>query len=98
LVDELVTVVYNPGIIAMKAFWKSPLFWRLFTFYMVFYLIFVILVIVGYPLAQQYAKPLASLIFPINGNNPMLKNVIVLTGMYWGMIGIYYMIMPPKKG
>lgn len=66
------------------------------TFYLFFYLIFLIILVVGYPLAEQYARPIAAVIFPINRHNSLMKNIIVLTGMYWGMVLIYLFIMKPK--
>jgi hypothetical protein len=63
--------------------------WRFLAYYGVIYLVFVGVILVGYPLAQRYATPLASLIFPIAGGNSLLKNLIVDTLMYWGMVLFY---------
>ena len=60
--------------------------WAYMGFCGVLYLIFLVVLLVGYPLADTYAKPIAALIFPIAGNNSMMKNVLVMTGMYWAMV------------
>ena len=62
------------------------------------YLVFLVLIVFGYPFAQQYAKPIAALIFPINEDNSLMKNILVMSGMYWGMIGIYLVMMRKKQG
>lgn len=67
---------------------EKPSIWVQLGFYGVFYLVFLIIIVVGYPLAQQYAKPIARFIFPINESNSLMKNIFVMTGMYWGMVGI----------
>jgi hypothetical protein len=58
-------------------------------FLLLFYLLFLGAIVVLYPLAQQYAKPIASVIFPIAPNTSLLKNVIVMSGMDWGMALLY---------
>ena len=63
--------------------------WRFLAYYGVLYLGFMGIIAVGYPLAKQYAIPLTSLIFPIAGGNSLLKNLIVDTLMYWGMVLFY---------
>lgn len=71
--------------------------WRFLAYYGVLYLIFMVIIIVGYPLAQQYATPLASLIFPIAGGNSLFKNIIVDTGMYWGMVLLYTFVIQKNR-
>jgi hypothetical protein len=61
-------------------------------FYGIIYLVLLLLVVVGYPLAQQYAKPLARFIFPINENNSWVKNILVMSAMYWGMVVVFIAI------
>lgn len=63
--------------------------WRFLAYYGVIYLVFVGVILVGYPLAQQYATPVASLIFPIAGGNSLVKNLLVDTLMYWAMVLFY---------
>ncbi len=75
---------------------NSDNLWGRLAYFAVFYLIFLVIVVIGYPLGQQYAKPIAALIFPINENNSLMKNVIVMSGMYWGMIGVYLFLMKNK--
>lgn len=70
---------------------KSKLF-SMLGFYGIIYLVLLLLVVVGYPLAQQYAKPLARFIFPINENNSWVKNILVMSAMYWGMVGVFIAI------
>ena len=60
--------------------------WAYLGFCGVFYLIFLVVMVVGYPLADTYAKPIAALIFPIAGNNSLMKNLLVMTVMYWAMV------------
>lgn len=57
-------------------------------FYGVFYLIFLLITVVTYGPAQEYLRPVTNLIFPAYEHNSLLKSVIVLTGMYWGVIGL----------
>jgi hypothetical protein len=71
--------------------------WRFLAYYGVLYLIFMVIIIVGYPLAQQYATPLASLVFPIAGGNSLLKNILVDTGMYWGMVLFYTFVIQKNR-
>lgn len=73
-----------------------PSIWKYLAYFGLIYLFFLVLVIFGYPLAQQYAKPIAALIFPINEANSLMKNIWVMTGMYWGMITLYLVIMRKK--
>jgi hypothetical protein len=70
---------------------KQKLF-SMLGFYGIIYLVLLFLVVVGYPLAQQYAKPLARFIFPINENNSWVKNILVMSAMYWGMVGFFIAI------
>lgn len=66
-------------------------------YYGIFYLIFLVLIIIGYGPAQQYAKPIAKFIFPINENNSWLKTVIVMSGMYWSFVGVSIFLNSRKK-
>lgn len=63
--------------------------WRFLGYYGIWYLLILIFIVLSYPLAQTFAKPIASLIFPIAGNNSLLKNAIVITLMYWGAVVFY---------
>lgn len=63
--------------------------WSDFGYYGLIYGVLLVLIVLGYPWAQQYAKPLAALIFPINEANSLVKNIVVMSAMYWGMIGVY---------
>jgi hypothetical protein len=67
-----------------------PNVWGLVGYFLVIYLIFLVVVVVGYPLAQQFALPITSLLVPPNPYNSVLKNVLVTTGMYWGMVAVYW--------
>ncbi len=69
--------------------------WRFVGYYGVLYLIIMIFIVVSYPMAQTFAKPIASLIFPIAGNNSLIKNMIVTTLMYWGSL-LFYTIFIQK--
>lgn len=75
---------------------QPPSLWTALAYYGIFYLLMLIVVLVGYPLAQQYALPVAKLIFPINQKNSLLYNLLVMTGMYWGMVG-FFMVVNKKK-
>ena len=52
--------------------------WTLVGYYGIIYVILVAIIVVGYPFAQQYAKPIAALIFPIAGNNSLPKNILLV--------------------
>jgi hypothetical protein len=71
--------------------------WVFLSYYGVIYLILLVVIVFGFPLAQEYAKPLASLIFPIAGGNSLMKNVIVDTLMYWGMVLFYFLVIQRVK-
>ncbi|MBX2861285.1 MAG: hypothetical protein KTR14_08615 [Vampirovibrio sp.] len=68
---------------------NNPKLWQAIGFYGFIYLILMIIMVGGYGFAQQYAKPIAALIFPINEGNSLLKNVLVVSAMYWGMCGFF---------
>ncbi|WP_373531196.1 hypothetical protein [Vampirovibrio sp.] len=67
--------------------------WRFLGYYGVIYLLIMIVIVVCYPLAQTFAKPIASLVFPIAGNNSLFKNMMVTTGMYWGALLFYTLVI-----
>jgi hypothetical protein len=67
--------------------------WHFLGYYGILYLAFMLFLLIAYPLAQEYAKPIASLIFPIAGGNSLLKNIIVDTVMYWGMVLFYNLVI-----
>lgn len=71
--------------------------WRFLGYYGIIYLIIMILIVVSYPFAQTFAKPIASLIFPIADNNSLFKNVIVTTVMYWGALLFYTIVIQKIK-
>jgi hypothetical protein len=71
--------------------------WSFLAYYMIIYLIFLIVIVVGYPLAQEYAKPIAAMVFPIAGGNSLLKNIVVDTLMYWGMVLFYSLVIQKIK-
>lgn len=71
--------------------------WQFLAYYGLIYLIFLVVIVVGYPLAQEYAKPIAALIFPIAGNNSLIKNVLVSSGMFWGMVLFYTIVIQKIK-
>ncbi len=70
--------------------------WSYIGYYGFIYLIIVVILVVGYPLAQQFAKPIAAIVFPINDDNSLMKNLIVMTLMYWIMVGFYTLVMKKK--
>lgn len=67
--------------------------WRFIGYYGVIYLAILGVTVIAYPLAQEFAKPIASLVFPIAENNSLLKNVLVTTGMYWGSLLFYTIVI-----
>jgi hypothetical protein len=71
--------------------------WTFLTYYGIIWLIFMLIVGIGYPLAESYAKPIAALIFPIAGSNSVIKNLLVTTGMYWGMVAFYALMIQKVK-
>jgi hypothetical protein len=71
--------------------------WRFIGYYGIIYLFVMLVMLIGYPLAQTYAKPIASLIFPIAGNNSLIKNLLVTTGMYWGMVCFYTIVIQKRR-
>lgn len=71
--------------------------WTFLAYYGVLWLIFVAIIAIGYPLADTYAKPIAGLIFPIAGHNSLVKNLLVTTGMFWGMVLFYSLCIQKVK-
>ena len=67
--------------------------YRFLGYYGIIYLIIMIILAVTYPLAQTYATPIASLIFPIADNNSLVKNLVVTTLMYWGGLCFYTFVI-----
>lgn len=64
-----------------------PTIWFFLGYYGLIYLFIMALITVGYPLAQEYARPIAMLIFPEYTNASLLKALVVVTMMYWAMVG-----------
>jgi H+/gluconate symporter-like permease len=75
---------------------KERNIWTYLGYFGCIYLIILLFIVIGYPLAQRYALPVASFIFPINEGNSLLKTVLVMSGMYWGMVG-FYMLLNRKR-
>jgi hypothetical protein len=71
--------------------------WQFLGYYGLIYLIFMLALVLGYPWAQKYAQPVAALIFPIAGNNSLVKNLIVDTLMYWGMVLGYTVVIQRSR-
>ena len=71
--------------------------WTFLAYYGSLWVIFMLIVGLGYPMAQTYAKPIAALIFPIAGGNSLMKNLLVTTGMYWGMVLFYALVIQRIK-
>jgi hypothetical protein len=71
--------------------------WRFIGYYGVIYLVILVITVVSYPLAQEFAKPIASLIFPVAEDNSLLKNVLVTTAMYWGALLFYTIVIQKIK-
>jgi hypothetical protein len=70
--------------------------WNNIGYFGFIYLILLVIIAVGYPLAQEYAKPIAAIIFPINENTSVMKTILVMSGMYWVMVGGYLFISNKK--
>lgn len=64
-------------------------FWTFLAYYGIIYLIFMAVILGGYVFGKDVFTPVAALVFPIAGGNSLLKNFLVSTGMYWGMVLIY---------
>ncbi len=67
--------------------------WHYIGYFGFIYLLIMGVLWLGYPTAQQYAKPFAALIFPINENNSIGKTLLVTSGMYWLMVGGYLWVL-----
>ncbi len=64
-------------------------FWTFLAYYGIIYLVFMAVILAGYTFGKDFFTPVAALIFPIAGGNSLLKNFLVSTGMYWGMVLFY---------
>gem|GEM_PF-6677998 len=71
--------------------------YRFIGYYGVIYIAFMILMVITWPLSQTYIKPIASLIFPIAQNNSLVKSLLVDTGMFWGMVLFYTLVIQRIK-
>lgn len=72
-------------------------FWTFISFYGLLYLIFIGVILGGYFFGRDVFTPVAALIFPIAGGNSLLKNFLVSTGMYWGMVLLYVLVIQKTK-
>ena len=68
-----------------------------FGYYGVIYLILVLITVIGYGPAQEFAKPITNLIFPEYTEGSILKTIIVVTLFYWVAVCAFG-INWPKKG
>ena len=71
--------------------------YRFIGYYGVIYIVFMLLMLVSWPITQTYIKPIASLIFPIAQNNSLVKSLLVDTGMFWGMVLFYTLVIQKIK-
>lgn len=71
--------------------------WGQLGYYGLIYLLLIAVTVIGYPLAQTYAKPLVAFIFPISPNS-LPKSVLVITGMYWATVGASLFLMQKPSG
>ncbi len=71
--------------------------WRFIGYYGVIYLFFAVAMVVVYLLTADYVKPIASLIFPIAEHNSPGKLFLVMTGMFWGMVLFYTLVIQKKR-
>ena len=74
---------------------QPPDRWAQFAYYFVIYIVLVGIVLIIYPRASKYTLPITSLIFPINESGSLMKNILVLSGMYWA--GIFFSTFMLKK-
>jgi hypothetical protein len=75
---------------------KEQNIWTYIGYYGAIYVIFMVILVLGYSFAQEYLRPVAAIIFPINEDNSLMKNLIVMTGMYWGIVGFYIFVNRKK--
>lgn len=71
--------------------------WRFLGYYGVIYLFVMVVIVFSYVFLKDFTRPIASLIFPIAGDNSLLKNVIVTTLMYWGVLFFYTIFIQKIK-
>jgi hypothetical protein len=67
--------------------------YRFIGYYGVIYIFFMILMVITWPITQAYIKPIASLVFPIAAHNSLFKSLLVDTGMFWGMVLFYTLVI-----
>lgn len=67
--------------------------WYFIGYYGIIYIFFIILQVITYPITQTYVKPIAALIFPIAEGNSLFKSLLVDTGMFWGMVLFYNLVI-----
>ncbi len=65
---------------------KKPTLGLLLGYFAALYVLLLLFLAVMYPFAQTYAKPIASLIFPLNPNNSLPKMMIVVSAFYWASV------------
>jgi hypothetical protein len=71
--------------------------WRFIGYYGVIYLFFALVTVIGYVLTHTFIAPIASLVFPIAENNSPGKLFLVMTGMFWGMVLFYTLVIQKKR-
>ena len=71
--------------------------WRFLGYYGVIYLFVLLVIVISYVFLKDFTEPIASLVFPIASGNSLLKNVIVTTLMYWGVLLFYTVFIQKIK-
>ncbi len=83
--------------------WKAESFmrevdgWRFLGYYGVVYLAMMVVIILSSFFSDSFIKPIASIVFPIAGDNSLFKTVLVTTGMYWGCLLFYTLFIQKIK-
>jgi len=75
---------------------KQQNIWSFIGYFSFIYLLLMLFILIGYPLAKEFATPWVSMIFPLDPSNSLLKNIIVVTSMYWGVV-LLYLVAQWKK-
>jgi hypothetical protein len=63
-------------------------------YYGVFYLFMVLISLISFiPVIHNFMEPIMGIVFPLARGNSLPKFLLIVTGMYWGMVLFYTLVI-----
>jgi len=63
-------------------------------YYGVFYLFMILISLISFiPVIHNFMEPIMGIVFPLARGNSLPKFLLVVTGMYWGMVLFYTLVI-----